>query len=317
MRWVLGVLLIVAMGLAGGLPLPVSAQDDRAQIERFIRGIYAEYADSSINAPRRSLTAEAIYTPAINTKVAQDVAAANGDIPDGPAHGFSWLIVGQDYEDIVLDEVTITSLTADRATVRVRFDNMRPVTLGITLAKVAAGWRIADIDFGREHGGNLRAMLGLGPVPAATLNAAGRSATARSAQSSVATRLAAGQNLTIENRREWVLISLDTCTNHSSPDTGPSYHCEGQADLNGDGRNEIIARDDFGGSAGSSWSIRDGAGGAALIDGVYAYALAISRSRVANGWPAIAFEGRSIMDGAEVGIGANWVFNGRTYGTQR
>lgn len=80
--------------------------------------------------------------------LAPDLAAriAKTQTPESDPLDVDFLIVAQDYQDLKLGTIETTASDAASATVRVNFTNMgSPTVSDVKLAKLAEGWRIADI----------------------------------------------------------------------------------------------------------------------------------------------------------------------------
>jgi|GEM_PF-378274 len=134
------------------LPLFAFAQDKSA--ETFLRSIYGKaYIGKhakGIDIDTRARL-DRYFTPELAKAIDDDAtkAAKSGDIGELDGDAF---IGAQDFE-IASFDISIQATDATHATGTVRFKNLGDArTVVVTLVRLKPGWRIADIDWGRDAG---------------------------------------------------------------------------------------------------------------------------------------------------------------------
>jgi hypothetical protein len=125
----------------------VQAADAAAQA--FVESIYAGYKGKNPKGVSIATNAQIrkYFEPSLATLIINDAAAAKkrGDVPDLDGDPF---VDAQDFE---IDRFIITfpEAEADKALAQVSFTNAGEAkVVKLSLTKVKAGWRIADIDYG-------------------------------------------------------------------------------------------------------------------------------------------------------------------------
>jgi hypothetical protein len=146
-----GALLVVATIWAG----TAAAAD--AGAEAFVKGIYANYTGTGMQALGVPLDSEAVvrkyFEPSLAAMILKDQKSAGDEV--GALDGDPF-IDAQDWEIKNLKVVVVDNVPG-KATATVTFTNFNEAkTIKVSLVKLGAAWKISDINWGR---GTLRALF--------------------------------------------------------------------------------------------------------------------------------------------------------------
>ena len=122
----------------------------------FVEAIYAPYkVKDGKGIPLDSDAAlKRYFEPRLAALIIKDRKKAAGELPTLDMDPF---IAAQDW-DISAVDVAVRDTGAEKASATVSFKNMgEPTTVVLDLVKLRAGWRIADINWGRKQ--TLRALF--------------------------------------------------------------------------------------------------------------------------------------------------------------